>query len=311
METVIGVDLGGTKILIGEVTMDGQVLSQKTYSSDVTSQKQALQCIINSLHDFMNTKTPLGNIKAIGIGLVGRINRHRGEWIEIHPDLSHLINVRDIIEEEFHLKCYVGNDVYCASLSELYYGIGQKYQNFVYINIGTGIAARMIIDGKIIEGAHFDAGEVGHMSVDINSHISCVCGNHGCVESLASGLGLHQCTLELIDQYPGSCIQKPKHGRISAFDLFRGYDQNDKLCHIVLERAFQSVAAMIMNLVRICDPEAIVLGGSIGGSEWFISHVNDYLNPKTMRFVVDGIQRSSQDVETIGLKGAALLAKEV
>lgn len=311
METVIGVDLGGTKILIGELTLDGEVLSKKLYPSNVTSQKMAVQCIVESLHDFFHTTSLSGHLKGIGIGLVGRVNRQSGEWIEIHPELSESIFVKDLIEKEFQLPCFIGNDVYCATLSEQRYGIGKNYNHFIYMNIGTGIAARLVVDGKILEGAHFDAGEIGHMCVDMNSQVPCICGNHGCVETLASGLGLHNCTMDVIDQYPNSCIKKPvKNQRVSALELFRGYDQHDELCEFILNRAFQAVSATIMNLVRVCDPQAIVLGGSIGGNEWFIQHIKTYLNPQTMRFIKEGIQPCQQDVETIGLKGAGLLVIE-
>lgn len=310
MKTVIGVDLGGTKILIGELSKKGEVLSKKFYPSNVISQKKAVECIISSLHDFLKTTQRCGEVVGIGIGLVGRVNRHNGEWIEIHPELSESIFLEQMIEKEFHLPCFIGNDVYCATLSELKYGIGNQYNHFIYMNIGTGIAARLVIDRKILEGAHYDAGEIGHMCVDIHSSISCVCGNRGCVETMASGLGLHQCVMEMMNHFPDTCIQKPKHGRILTEDLFQGYDQGDELCQFVLNRAFQAVSATIMNLVRVCDPEAIVLGGGVGSNLWFIQHLKDYLNPKTMRFIQEGIQPSAQIAETIGLKGAGLLAIE-
>lgn len=308
METVIGIDLGGTKILIGELSLTGEVLSSKKYSSNVSSQRLAVQRIKECLHDFLNTHTLTGRIQAIGIGLVGRVDRKKGVWLEIHPELSEKIDLAKEMENEFHLPCYLGNDVYCATLSEQKYGIGQYTQDFIYLNIGTGIAARCVVNGQIIEGKNFDAGEIGHMIVDMNSSVECVCGNQGCVETLASGLGLHNRTMELIDRYPNSCIKKPITGKIGAEELFNGYDAGDELCHIVLDRAFKSVAVMIMNLIRVTDPEAVVLGGGVGSSQWFISHFMPLVNNKTIRFLKKGIQQTSLDGKTIGLKGAALLA---
>lgn len=308
MKTVIGVDLGGTKILIGEISFDGQVLSSENYTSVVTSQKDAVNRIKECLHDFLSTHQLQGHVQGIGIGLVGRVDRKQGIWIEIHPELSDAIELKKDIEQEFQLPCFIGNDVYCATLSELVYGVGQKSQNFIYMNIGTGIAARCVINGKILEGKHFDAGEIGHMVVDMNSDIECVCGNKGCVEPLASGLGLHNRTMELIDQYPQTCIQKPSQDqRVGAKELFNGYDQGDELCQVVLNRALKAVAITIMNLIRVSDPDAIVLGGGVGSSQWFVEHLKSYLNPKTIRFIENSIQASSQDVKNIGLKGAGLL----
>jgi glucokinase len=308
MRTVLGVDLGGTKILIGELTLTGEVLSQKSYTSTVVSQKDATQCIKECLHDFLSTIPLIGQVQAIGIGVVGRVDRKRGIWIEIHPELSQQIDLAKEIESEFHWPCYIGNDVYCATLSEKIYGIGQETDDFIYLNIGTGIAARCVINGQIIEGKNFDAGEVGHMVVDMNSDVECVCGNKGCVETLASGLGLHNRVMELIEQYPHSCIQKKESGRIGAIELFEGYDQNDELCKIVVDRALKAVAITIMNLIRVSDPDAIVLGGGVGSSYWFIEHLLMLMNAKTTRFITKGIQKTKQEAKTIGLKGAALLA---
>ena len=308
METVIGIDLGGTKILIGELTMSGEVLSYQYYTSVVTSQQDAVCRIQECLHDYLTNGNLKGDVRGIGIGLVGRVDRKHGIWIEIHPELSETIELTDEIEKEFHLPCYLGNDVYCATLSEVVYGIGNKTKDVIYLNIGTGIAARCVINGQILEGKNFDAGEVGHMVVDINSQVECVCGNKGCVETIASGLGLHNRAMELLDQYPNSCISRPTQERISAQELFQGYDDGDELCQVIINRALQAVATTIMNLIRVCDPEAIVLGGGVGSSDWFIKHLIPLLNPKTIRFITKGIQKTSQDAKTIGLKGAALLA---
>jgi len=307
MKTVLGVDLGGTKILIGELDMLGNILLEKTYVSDVASQERAIQRIIACLHDF--TSQPMkGEVQAIGIGLVGRVDRKKGRWLEIHPELAQPIDAAQIIGDEFGLPCFIGNDVYCASLAEQTYGMGRISDNFVYLNIGTGLAARCIIDGKILEGSHFDAGEIGHVIVDMNHHAACICGSHGCAESLISGSGLHERTVECYEQYPDSCIQLPETGRISAQALFDGYEQGDALCAAVLHQAMKALAAVIMNLIRFCDPEAIVLGGGIGGSAWVSKHLMDYLNPKTIRFITKGIQKTSLDARTIGLKGSAQLA---
>lgn len=311
METVIGIDLGGTKILIGEVTLDGDVLSTQKYISDVTSQRHAVNCIKDCLHDFLSTVGIQGEVQGIGIGLVGRVNREEGVWIEIHPELSETIYLAKELETEFNMPCYLGNDVYCATLSEKNYGIGQETDDFIYLNIGTGIAARCVIKGHILEGKNYDAGEIGHMVVDINSDIECVCGNKGCIEPLASGLGLHNRIMELIDQYPQTCIKIPENNqRLEAISIFRGYDQGDELCQCVLDRAFKAVAVTIMNLIRVSDPDAIVLGGGIGSNDWFIEHFMLFMNPKTLRFISKGIQKTSQNAKTIGLKGAALLVIE-
>lgn len=307
MKTVLGIDLGGTKILIGELTLEGQVLQSKRYPSIVTSQREAIDTVKKSLKDFLETTKSYGDIQAIGIGLVGRIDRDNGIWIEIHPELSKKIDVANEIKETFGLPCYLGNDVYCATLAEQTYGIGQLTKHFIYMNIGTGIAARCVVDGKILEGANFDAGEIGHMVVDFDSKIPCLCGRSGCVEVLASGLGMHNRAIALLEQYPDSCIKVSQSRRITAKQLFNGYDQNDPLCKEIVDTALKAVATTLMNLIRVTDPTAIILGGGVV-DEWFIHHLSTYMNQKTIRFIRHGISKTALEAKTLGLRGAALLA---
>ena len=308
-QTVLCVDLGGTKILIGEVSGDGEVLASKEYMSDVSSQKKAVLKIKEALHDYIETvgfiRTPVG----VGIGVVGRVDQERGIWIEIHPENSQAIHLAKEIEEEFKLPCFIGNDVYCATLAEKTFGFGNLTKNFVYLNIGTGIAAGIVVNGQIIEGGQFNAGEIGHMVVDIHSDVLCPCGRKGCIEVLASGLGLHNRTMALIKQYPHSIIKKPKTkaSRISSQELFAAYDSGDELAKVVVNEALLGVANLIMNLVRVTDPEAVVLGGGVVRDGWFIRHLSPYLNEKTLRFVTQGIVLTGIEAKKVGIIGCSLL----
>lgn len=308
MKTVLGIDLGGTKVLIGELSLAGEVLQSKRYPSNVTSQRTAIDGIKESLKDFLKCYPSIGNIQAIGMGLVGRIDRENGRWIEIHPELSQSIDVVKEIEEAFQLPCFLANDVYCAALAEKTYGMGVRTSNFIYLNIGTGIAARCVVNGTILEGAHYDAGEIGHIVVDMHSDIECPCGRTGCVEVLASGLGMHNRAMSLLAQYPQSIISAPASGRIHAQQLFDGYDKHDKLCQVIIDDALNGVATTIMNLIRVTDPDAIVMGGGVASSQWFIDHLMPKMNPKTIRFIHEGIKQTQLDVQTIGLLGAGVLA---
>lgn len=308
MKTVLGIDLGGTKVLIGELSLSGEVLHSIRYPSNVTSQRIAVDEMKKSLKDYLNTHSSIGEIQAIGIGLVGRIDRENGKWIEIHPELSKEIEVAREIEEEFHLPCFLGNDVYCATLAEKTYGMGVRTSNFIYMNVGTGIAAGCVVNGKILEGSHFDAGEIGHMVVDMHSDIECPCGRKGCVEVLASGLGMHNRAISLLEDYPQSIIKKPESGRIHAQQIFDGYDKKDKLCQIIIDDALNGVATTIMNLIRVTDPDAIVMGGGVASSQWFIDLLKTRMNPKTIRFIDKGIAQTQLDIQTIGLRGAGVLA---
>lgn len=304
-ETVIAVDLGGTKILVGEVSLTGEILSSQSYPSDVSSQRNALDKIKVALSQYLLTNKRHGQVLGIGIGVVGRVDSLAGIWYEIHPGLAEEICVTEEITQQFGLPCFIANDVTNAAMAELMLGIGKATKDFIYINIGTGIAGRTVSDGQLLQGGHNNAGEVGHMVVDIHSDIQCSCGRYGCIETIASGLGMHKQAIKLASQYPETKLEVNAE-RISFQELIQAYETEDLLAKAVVDQALQATAAFIMNLVRVSDPEAVVFGGGVMSNGWFLKHMQQYLNPQTLRFVTQGLQVTTLDPQTIAFKGAAL-----
>ncbi|MHC5215537.1 ROK family protein [Enterococcus sp. LJL128] len=309
MQTVLAVDLGGTKILVGEVTENGEILSSEKYPSNVENQRVAVDKIKEAIKDYLHNHVLHGKLVGIGICVVGRVDTEQGEWLEIHPGLSEKIFVADEISGLFHLPCWVTNDVSGAAMAENVLGVGKKVKNFVYINIGTGIAGRIITNGRLITGGHFNAGEVGHMVVDMNSEEQCACGRTGCVELFASGLGMHNQTMKLAADYPESSLisAKEENKRISFQALIQAYEAEDLLAQKVINQALQAAASLTMNLVRVSDPEAVVFGGGVMNSGWFLNHLVTFLNEKTIRFVTKGFSVTALDPNAVALKGAAAL----
>ncbi|WP_239618384.1 ROK family protein [Cohnella mopanensis] len=307
-KSVLAVDLGGTKILIGEVSLDGEVLGSKVYASTVVSQDQVFETIAASLRDYIKHVGLQREAAAIGIGVVGRVNTSEGIWLEIDTSRSQPIELAQKISELFAMPCTIGNDVYSATLAEQKWGCGTYSNNFIYMNIGTGIAARSVVNGEPIIGGHFNAGEVGHHVVDYDSDVQCICGRKGCVELLASGLGMHNRIVALKPSYPDSAIVIPNEGRVGVEEIFTGYDHGDPLCTEVVDTALQAVAETIMNMVRFSDPDTVVLGGGVVNGSWFIDKLQPRLQAKTMRFVTNGVRKSVIDEAFIGLKGAAWMA---
>ncbi|NOU98750.1 ROK family protein [Paenibacillus planticolens] len=302
--SVIAVDLGGTSILLGEVTLEGEVIRTKSYPSDTTSQAIALQSIINAIADYMKTSPFRSEPVAIGIGVVGRVDVKRGVWLEIEPGKSEETDVKAIIESTFGIRCGIENDVACATKAEQRFGWGEQSENFIYLNIGTGIAAGFIVDGHYVSGASLNSGEVGHMVVDLHSDVVCGCGRRGCVERIASGLGLHERILALRSQFPNSSLAVRDGERVTAQAIFAAAESGDELCARVCEEAASATAALVMNLVRVSDPDTIVLGGGVTKSDYFVRRVKSYLNPKTMRFVARPLVKTK--LSEAGLVGAAL-----
>lgn len=307
-QTVLAVDLGGTKILIGEVTPAGEILTSEKYPSTVVDQRSATEKIKAAIKNYLQQHSIQGDLIGIGMCVVGRVDTDRGQWMEIHPGLSDPIFLADEITQTFQLPCWITNDVSGAALAESILGIGQETGNFVYINIGTGIAARVVADHQLIKGGNFNAGEVGHMVVDMRSDDLCTCGRKGCVELFASGLGMHNQTVKFSPDYPNTMLTIEEGKRVTFQELIGAYEANDPLARKVVDQALQAVAALTMNLIRVSDPEAIIFGGGVMNDGWFLNHLVTFLNAKTIRFITKGMRVTTLNPNEVALKGAATLA---
>lgn len=308
-KTYIGVDFGGTKLLIGEVDQGGNILNQKRYTTELVEQNQAAKRIEECLEDYYATVGFLGEPVSIGIGMVGIVDARKGIWRSMNHKDRNDIPLAETLYQKYHLPVYLDNDVKSAAHAELVWGIGRHCSDFIYINIGTGLAAGIVMDGRVIRGVSNNAGEIGHCIVRQDRKEECECGQKGCIEHYTSGLGLHKEVLRLAKEHNTS-LTIPEEGRIWAADIFEAADKGDELCQMVTEQAAEDLANLIMNLVRVLDPEAIVLGGGVAGSGWMTEKIEKNLIPSVMRDVKDGLTLSKIDAAKVGLLGAASLGWE-
>ncbi len=310
MLTFIGIDFGGTKLLIGEVDSSGRILSQKRYSTGYVNQHAAIDLIKASLGDFLRTVGTADRMPAaVGIGMIGRVDTRSGRWLQIDINRSQPIELAREIHASFGLPCYLANDVKSATIAEQCWGYGRLSDNFIYINIGTGIAAGIVTDGRIVTGSHFNAGEVGHTQVGIHAGVKCCCGRTDCVEAIASGSGFDACARLLAPQYPDTALTLDGlNGRLDVRRVYELARKGDSLCCVLVDNAAKGIANLIMNLVRVSDPDTVVLGGGIVSDSLMFDRVLSFLHPHTMRFVSNGVVTTMLDPAHAGLLGAAAVA---
>jgi predicted NBD/HSP70 family sugar kinase len=308
----LGIDLGGTKLLIGEMDAAGTVVSHKKYRSGFLDQTGALRVIEESLEDYLRTgraqyeRPP----RAMGLGLIGRVNNELGIWYQIDSRRTTELRIAEVLSRKFSLPCYVENDVRSALKAELLFGGGRRSKDFIYINVGTGIAAGIVSGGRVLQGGHCNAGELGHtrVGVDPGVDIPCECGRINCVEAVASGSGLDRCVRVLIGRYPGSILSVPKEGEpVNVKEIFEKSDR-DPLCALLVDTAARAIANLVMNLVRTSDPDMVVLGGGVVSDGFLYPRIQAALDPHTMRFVTGGLEITRLDPVYAGLMGACTVA---
>lgn len=307
LNTYIGLDFGGTKLLIGEVDLNGKVLQSKRYETGFKDQQKAVNAILADLDDYMETVGFIGTPVASGMGIVGVVDHENGIWISINHIPGTPIPLAELISKKLGVPTAIDNDVRSATTAELLLGHGKNSKNFIYLNVGTGLAAGLVVNGMIIRGANNNSGEVGHIVIDNNSDLECICGRKGCVENIVSGMGFTRQVNMLAPKYDTK-LTLPIDGKgVDAIELFRLADEGDELCKVVTENAINALSCIIMNLVRVTDPDTIILGGGISSDGWILEKVEKKLNPATMRWVKNGIKISDFTPKYLGLIGASAL----
>lgn len=311
MKTYLGIDLGGTKLLIAEVDELGNIYRQKRYDTGFFNQESALEIIRNSMDDYYNTVGfTAGRPEAMGIGLIGRVDSKNGIWQQIDPDRTHPLPIARQLSDLYGMPCFIDNDVKSATQAEMKWGFGRMTDDFIYLNIGTGIATGMVVGGRLIRGSHFNAGEVGHVRTGVKVGVTCPCGRVDCVEAIASGMGIDRCARLFHDQFETRLQIPQDSSRVKAQDVFQLYKEGDPLCKFLVDNAAEALANLIMNLVRISDPDTVILGGGLVGDGFLLSRIQHYLHPITMRFVTNGVVITKLNPEFIGVLGAAAIAMQ-
>jgi glucokinase len=306
---VIGVDVGGTKVLAGCVDRAGRVLAEHRSAMDRSTRETTLASIQLALDVFLaewSGPAPL----AVGIGLVGQTDPASGTWVgAMNLPIDSPVPLAAQVAQRCGLPAALDNDVHAATLAELRWGIGREADNFIYINVGTGIAAGFVFNGQLVRGAGNYAGELGHLFVEPGGP-KCVCGRRGCLEPVASGAGILQGVRDQLRAWPDSSLSKADSALTTA-SVFQAADAGDPLAVSVSGRAVRALATALTGLVDILNPAWIVYGGGTLADGWLMDRVRAEIETRALpaaRRSLQGIVPSQLDPARVGLLGAACLA---
>lgn len=205
-------------------------------------------------------------LPAIGLGTPGLVDMSSG-IVKTAVDVGWFdVPIRAMAEEALGMGVYVANRSKVGALAELWCGREQNVQNLIYIAIGTGIAAGVVIQGQLYMGANSSAGELGHVTV-LPDGPMCACGNRGCLQALASGPAIANRARAQLRSNSDSLLLALAEGhpeRIMAETVFAADEQGDELACRVVEETAAYLGIAVANLVNLFNPELIVLGGPVG-----------------------------------------------
>lgn len=311
-ELVVGVDLGGTKILSGLVTREGRILKkikQPTHSERGTVDVLDRICI--SIKELLtNVGAVPDEIIGMAVGAPGPLYYPQG-IISSTPNLRWInLDLKTELDRRLGRPVVVDNDANMAALGEYYFGRYQSCRNLLYMTVSTGIGGGIIIDGHIYRGSKGGAGEFGHMVVEPDGNI-CGCGRRGCLEAVASGSAIAGKARQLIEQGKGLAIQKltPAKGMITAREVGEAARQGDLEARLIIDQVVEWLGLGISNLVNIFNPDVVVLGGGValGLKDLLLEPVSTYvrthifaLQGQSLQLVVSSLE------EDAGLLGCAV-----
>jgi glucokinase len=265
--TVLGVDIGGTKVAFGVVDHNGKILAQGRQPMVANGTPEAaLQAVTSAIDSILATAT--GGIQSIGICAPGPLDPKTGVVLN-PPNLPCWRNfpLADRIADKYHLRVKVDNDANAAALAETRWGAARGYDFVFYATIGTGIGTGIVFDGRVYRGKTGAAGEGGHVSIDYRGPV-CGCGKRGCIEILAAGPAIGaRARAKLGAQHaPHSSILDLAKGDVAAVTsemVGQAFSAGDPLAREVLQETVELLAPWLGNIVDLLDPDVIVMGGGV------------------------------------------------
>ncbi|TBL75277.1 ROK family protein [Paenibacillus thalictri] len=284
---VMGVDIGGTKILYAIADAEGQIVhtrkEQTTDDFHVIAEQTAACAAEAGLR--------MEKIAAVGFGIPGITDTRDGVVIEAPAFGWNRFPFKEQIAVHVRKPVFINNDVNCAALGEKWIGTAKNCADFVFIAIGTGVGSAIVANGALVQGSGYMAGEIGYFVTGEESGDTPVnrFGQFGTFEKKTSGLALSG------------------HGMTSR-QLFERYLQGDSGAAVIIDRFVSDLAAGIANVVSLLNPGMVVIGGGVSGS---MQAVLDQLRAKVARLtpVPAEIVLSSLG-EQAGAVGAAAYALE-
>lgn len=269
---IVGVDLGGTNIVVGAMSTDGE--QTHGMRSEPTHAERGAESVVDRIVAMIErviaetteaTGAARRDFLGVGVGAPGPLDRDRG-LVVVAPNLGwHDFPLRDVIGERVRLPVTLDNDANCATVGEWWQGAAKGGVNVVGMTIGTGIGGGLVLEGKLYHGSSDVAGEIGHTTIDITGRY-CRCGNYGCLEAYASGPAIAMRAREALERDESSLLTKMVDGqvdRLTAATVYEAANQGDSLAREIVRDTAVFLGAGIANLLNIFNPDVVVIAGGV------------------------------------------------
>jgi len=313
---IMGVKLDAKRITLALTNLKLSIINKARKTIKNTDENWVTRQIIDLVRRIAReSSVQLEKIIGIGVGTIGMVDTEKGIVEEAINIGWENIPLRDLIKEELdNIPVYIDNVANLAALGEKQVGIAKKAKNLVYIHLGGGIGAGIILNGEIYEGSNGSAGEIGHTTVEPNGP-RCKCGNRGCLENFASGRAIASRAISGLLAGRKTLINEITEGsidKVTAEVVAEAAKEGDEFALEIWRETAEYLGIAIANLINVYNPEMIIIGGGVAQAGNFLFEplkrvVEERALPRATKIVKIVPSELQDDASLIG---AAALAME-
>lgn len=262
---IIGVDVGPVDIQFIISNLTGEITAELKIKINNQLDNQAfLDMLTDGIHQLMNNQSSLRYI-GIGVAMHGIVDAETGTSLFAPNLYLRNIPIKEHLEQHFDMEVKVENDAKAFALGEAWFNEDMVHKSMLAVNIGRGIGAGLVNDGKLFNGADGIAGEIGHMMIERNGR-KCSCGNDGCLQTIASGPAIALIAKEKLESGQKSILQEWTNelsNEITAEIVYKAAKMNDKLSNEVFQEVGESLGIAFTNIIHTFNPAHIIIGGGV------------------------------------------------
>jgi len=315
MKSVLGVDIGGTKIAVGPVSSGGEQLAPSLFA---LSRTNSLEAFVSGLEQVLREAVRQFQAyapAALGVACAGTVDHDRGVVVT-SPNLPlQDFPLAQVLEEKLGLPVFLENDANAALVGEAAAGAAVGMRHVVMLTLGTGVGGALFLEGKLYRGTSGAAGELGHMTV-VRGGLTCRCGARGCLEMYASGPALVRYAAAYMrdsERDPGGeLLGLYEQGKLTGGAVARLAREGHRGAVEAVEQLGTWLGVGLMNITNIFEPQMIVVGGGVGElGEMLLRPARAYLRQYALPPGRDQVQVVAAKLGNgAGLVGGALVAWE-
>src|SRR5688500_12414415 len=311
---VIALDLGGTKLAAALFSDEGDLLITETMQLEKRKGNEVGKLILRQANHILQKAVEKNiMVSSLGICVPGIAHAKTGTvWAPNIPGWEDYLLLKELQNglENKNINIKIDSDRACYILAESWKGNARGYSDVIFLSVGTGVGAGIMINNQVLRGTNDIGGAIGWMALNKpfeNKYIPC-----GCFEYNASGEGLVKVAKEMIAEkkFTESILNSKDLSLLSAIDIFEAYDANDKLSIMVINNAIEYWGMAVANLVSLFNPQKIIFGGGVFGPALkFLDVIYEEAKKWAQPISIQQVKLEGAALGTeAGLYGAAYLA---